>query len=247
MAKRTMSETGLYHITARAAGKIALFEDDNDRRKYLRLLKAARDSTEARVVAWVLMTDHIHLVVDFGEHPGAIADFMFQIDSPYSRYFNAKTGREGTLFQGNFWSKPIANDAQLMATVYYVHMNPEAAGIAPMREYHWSSYQEYAGTHWVVDTSMLLEMFGSFDAFDSYVGSPWNVVSDEISAKPQDGDVLARAIELADVDNSSELRSLPPARRNELIRILHSEGLNGKMIARSLGIGTMTVSRALRQ
>lgn len=247
MAKRVLSETGLYHITTRTAGKIALFEDDADRRKYLCLLKAARDSVGARVIAWVLMTDHVHLVVDFGENPDAIADFMFKLDSPYSRYFNAKTGREGTLFQGNFWSKPIANDAQLLATVYYIHMNPEAAGIAPMRAYHWSSYQEYAGTHWVVDTSTLLGMFGDFEAFDSYVGSPWDVVSDEADAKPQDGDVLARAIEIAEVNNSGELRSLSPSRRNELIRTLHAEGLNGRMIARSLGIGAMTVSRALRQ
>ena len=130
---------------------------------------------------------------------------MSKVNWSYSKYFNARTGREGTLFQGGFWSKPIADDAQLIATVYYVHMNPETAGIAPMREYHWSSYQEYAGTHWVVDTSVLLGYFGSFEAFDAYEGSPRDVVWDatrlDNDTRLQDEDALALAMRLAGVEN----------------------------------------------
>ena len=114
MPRRGLSESGYYHIVVRSAGKVALFEDDADRRCYLRLLKDARDKTGAHVIAWVLMTNHVHLVVDFGESPSSISDFMFSIDLPYSKYFNARTGREGTLFQGSFWSKPITDDAQLV-------------------------------------------------------------------------------------------------------------------------------------
>ena len=43
MARRKLSESGYYHVTSRSAGQIALFEDDNDRRAYLRLVKTARD------------------------------------------------------------------------------------------------------------------------------------------------------------------------------------------------------------
>lgn len=255
MARRVLSESGYYHIVVRSAGQIALFEDDNDRRKYLRLLRQARDTTGARIIAWVLMTDHVHLVVDFGETPEAVTPFMLQIDSSYSRYFNATTGRSGTLFQGEFWSKPIIDDAQLMATVHYVHMNPEAAGIAAMRAYRWSSYQEYAGKRWVVSTEVVMDLFGSFDEFDSYEGSPKDVVRDPakwtsgdpaMTSHAQDNQVLGYAMKLAGVSSSSELRVLPRSRRNELIRTLSYEGVSGPMIARTFGIGTSTVSRVLR-
>lgn len=250
MARRFLSESGYYHIVVRSAGQVALFEDDDDRRKFLRLLKNARNNTGAKIIAWVLMSNHVHLVVDFGERPELISTFMLQIDSPYSRHFNAKTGREGTLFQGGYWSKPILNDAQLIATVYYIHMNPEAAGIARMREYHWSSYQEYAGTHWTVDTDVLLELFGGFEEFDAYRGSEEDVVADPFNedvASLGDADLLALAMKLAGVDDSSGLRTLQIDRRDDVIYSLHRHGVSGRKIARTLGIGPMTVSRVLRR
>lgn len=243
MARRSISGTGYYHIVVRSAGQVALFEDDADRRRYLSLLRAASDGASARVIAWVLMTDHVHLVVDFGEDSSIISSFMLQIDSPYSRYFNAKTGREGTLFQGSFWSKPIENDAQLIATVYYIHMNPEVAGIAPMRDYRWSSYREYAGMHWVVDTTTVLNLFGGFKAFDEYRGSQSDVVREP--SKVQDSDVVVLAESLSNVSTTQELRTLPIQRRNKAIRSLHEHGISNRKIARAFGIGATTVARVL--
>ena len=245
MARRKLSETGWYHITTRSAGQIALFEDDEDRRKYLGILRLARDKTGVRVIAWVLMTDHVHLVVDVGEDPAVVSTFMYLVDVPYSRYFNARTGRSGTLYQGDFWSKPIRTEAQLLATVHYVHMNPEKAGMAPMRSYRWSSYREYAGVHWVVDTDTVLGLFGSFEAFDAYEGSPENVVRRRWYPSAQDGDVLSLAMTLAGAKTSDELRTLPVEQRNELIHELSRRGAGLRKISRALGIGVATVSRVL--
>ena len=248
MSYRKLSESGYYHMTIRTAGQVALFEDDDDRRRYLRLLKQARDELDVRIIAWVLMTDHVHLVVDFGEKPQTISAFMHFIDSRYTRYFNAKTGRSGTLFQGKFWSKPINDDTQLVATVHYIHMNPERAGLSPMRLYRWSSYQEYAGKHWVVDTALILDWFGGFKGFDEYEGSPQDVVRKPHRRREnhQDEDALRYAREIANVDTSTELRSLTVGERNELIRRLSAEGMSGRRIARTLGIGATTVARVLR-
>lgn len=245
MAQRTLSETGWYHVTTRSAGQIALFEDDADRKKYLSLLKAAHEQTGARIIAWVLMTDHVHLVVALDDATTKISNFMFQINSRYSRYFNAKTERSGTLFQGEFWSKPIVSDEQLVATVHYVHMNPEYAGLAPMREYRWSSYREYAGIRWITDTSAILDLFGSFDAFDAYEGSPRDVVRRTSNRHLQDGDVLNLATTLAGVQTSNELRTLPIDKRDDLIWTLALRGASTRKIARTLGIGHATVSRIL--
>lgn len=247
MPQRKLSETGCYHITTRAAGQVALFEDDDDRKRYLRLLREVRDAVKAKVIAWVLMTDHVHLVIDFGDSPSVISDFMHYIDARYTRYFNAKTERSGTLFQGAFWSKPILSDSQLVATVHYVHMNPEAAGVASMRTYRWSSYREYAGTHWVVDTSLVLGFFGSFESFDSYEGSGKDVVRKRRGEEMQDGDVLALALDIAQVETSAELRALSRDLRNNVIQQLGERNITTRRIARTFGIGASTVARILKK
>jgi len=244
MPRRTLSETGYYHITSRSAGKVALFEDDEDRRRYLRLLKAAKDEVPVSILSWVLMTDHVHLIIDTGDHPEAISTFMHAVNSRYTRYFNTKTGRTGTLFQGRYWSKPIENDAQLIATVYYIHMNPEVARMAPMRSYRWSSYQEYLGKHWVVDTKTIIDLFGSFKAFDAYKGSPRDVV--KRGSGNRDEVILEKALLLAGASTSDDLRSLPVARRNDVIRQLALGGASTREIGRALGIGASTVSRVQR-
>ena len=250
MPQRKLSETGWYHVTSRTAGQIALFEDDSDRKRFLTLLKRAHELHDVRIIAWMLMTDHVHLVVDVGDNPQTVSRFMHDINQPYSWYFNSKTGRTGTLFQGTFWSKPILSEAQLVATVHYVHMNPERAGMASMRSYRWSSYREYAGTHWIVDTAPVIEVFGSFEAFDAYQGSPRCVVRKGAEALLQDEDkddiTLVKAMQLSGVKSSDELRKLPVDKRNELIRILAADGASTRKIARAFGIGHMTVSRALK-
>lgn len=61
---RTLSETGLYHVTQRGTAHGLIFESDDDRRQFLRIIKKYRDELGFRVLAWCLMDDHIHLVLD---------------------------------------------------------------------------------------------------------------------------------------------------------------------------------------
>lgn len=243
--RRTYSESGYYHVTVRTAGQIALFEDDEDRKVLVSLLKRAKDEHGVCILAWVFMTDHFHLVIDVGENAKAVSPFMHSVNRAYARYFNEKTNRTGALVQSKYWSKPIADDAQLIATVYYVHRNPEAVGMCPMRSWRWSSYREYAGMAEIADTGKILEMFGGFAAFDAYAGSTDNVVSRRTQRRYQDDDVLEHAIELAGVKSSSELRGLPRKRRNGIIVELYASGAAVRQIARTFGIGVGTVSRAI--
>ena len=245
MAQRIAGETGYYHAVTRTAGQIALFEDDDDRRTYLRIMRSARDETDVSIIAWVLMTDHVHLVLDSHQSIDALRRFMYLLNKTYARYFNVKTDRTGHLFQGNFWSKPISNERQLIATVYYIHQNPETAGIMPFRDYRWSSYQEYAGKHWVVDTKTVLDIFGSFEAFDAYRGSPDDVIR-PANARRTDEEVLALALQVSSCSTSGELRTLPTGERNRVVRILHGQGIGARAISRAFGIGASTVSRIVK-
>ena len=242
--KREVSSTGLYHVITRGVGHMILFETDSDRRYYLKILKKYRDELGVRVFAWILMDNHVHLIVDVGEGnlPTAL---MRRIDVAYSKYFNSKTGHVGHVFQGDYGSIPISCDEQLMATVDYIHRNPERALISSMESYRWSSFQEYAGKLYVVDTSLVLALFGSVENMLVFHARSEDVV--RIGQSMSDDEVLALALELGGVSVSGELRGLARKRRNDLICRLNAKGIRGSQMSRVLSVGEATISRVLKE
>ena len=111
MAQKRAEDTGFRHVVTRSAGQIALFEDDEDRRTYLRIMRCARDEAGVRIIAWVLMSDHVHIIVDCRENLESLSAFMYRLDKEYAIYFNAKTGRSGHLFERTFWRKAITTES----------------------------------------------------------------------------------------------------------------------------------------
>lgn len=244
--RREVSPAGYYHITSRGVGGMALFEDDDDRRFYLRLLKKYRNECSLKVLAWVLMDNHTHLILDTGEE-GLPTEFMRKLNTTYAMYFNDRTQHVGHVFQGDYHSIPICTDSQLMATIDYIHRNPERARIATMDEYRWSSYQEYAGKTWVVDTSVALALFGSFSGMSQFVARAQDIAYDRKTRRTAtDSEAVATAMALAGVRTSGELRGLPKPQRDALVRRLGLEGFRGTQIGRVLGLGKSTVYGILK-
>ena len=131
--KRIQNETGYYHITARGNGKQIIFDDDADYLRYLELLDKYNSNFNIEILAYCLMSNHIHLLI---YDPEFNMDKLFrQVHSMYTRSFNYKYGRTGNLFQGRFSSKGIEDDKQLMAALRYVLLNPEEAGFSKACDY----------------------------------------------------------------------------------------------------------------
>lgn len=247
---REQSESGYYHVVTRGVGGMIIFEDDEDREHYLSLLRKYRDELGFRVIAWVLMDNHVHLVLDFGE--GTMpTGLMRRLDIAYAAYHRSKTGHQGHLFQDDFWSKPIKTDAQLVATVDYIHRNPERARISSAERYRWSSAREYLGTGSLVDTSTVSELIGGPDEILSFVADADDVVRESRRYSPKtrmtDTQVLALTIEEAKVSNSSGLKLLDKDARNAVIRRVSTHGATTRQIARVFGISANTVSRITRE
>lgn len=134
----------LYHITARGNNGTALFVDDTDRYRYLSLLAAALRRAEGRLLAYVLMTTHLHLVLQT-VHPN-VSGLMQWLHTRYARRFNRRHGRIHHLFGERFGSRVIGDDLYLLEATIYVHLNPVRAGLAPHpADYPWSSYPAYVG------------------------------------------------------------------------------------------------------
>src|SRR5437879_9878800 len=143
---RLLFASGTYHVTARGNNGDDIFRDDNDRATYLQLLTKAASETAVRILAYALMSNHLHLVV----HTPApnLHVLIHRAHRPYAAGFNRAYGRSGQLFGSRYHSKPVLNDSQLLETTRCIHLNPVVAGLVRCPEHFlWSSYRSYITPH----------------------------------------------------------------------------------------------------
>lgn len=129
------------HLIQRGNNRQACFFADEDYRFYLDWLAESAGKTGCRIHAYVLMTNHVHLLVsaDRAEAPGAL---MKALGQRYVQYVNRVYRRSGTLWEGRFRSCPIQEEAYLLACQRYIELNPVRAGMVDHPgEYRWSSYR----------------------------------------------------------------------------------------------------------
>ena len=94
--------------------------------------------------AYVLMTNHVHLLVT-GREPRSISRFMQQLNRRYSRYFNKAHERTGTLYEGRFGSSHIESERYFFTVMRYIEINPVRAGmVRHPGDYPWSSHRQNA-------------------------------------------------------------------------------------------------------
>lgn len=134
----------LYHVTSRGNEQRPIFRDDVDRRMFLTFLGQAVSRFGWSLTAWVLMTNHFHLVI---QTPQAnLSRGMHWLNSTYAGWFNHRHGRCGHLFQGRFKAFLIEKERYLREVLRYVALNPVRAGlVARPEEYRWSSHRSTAG------------------------------------------------------------------------------------------------------
>ncbi len=149
----------LYHIIVRGNRKQDIFQDKQDRLHYLNLMEHYKKERDFRLYAYVLMTNHIHLLIETRETP--ISRIMQLLNFTYTRYFNKKYGKVGHLFQGRYKSFICDKDNYLLALIRYLHLNPVRAKIVVFpEEYEWSSHNDYLTERTrIVDTEQVLRMF----------------------------------------------------------------------------------------
>ncbi|KAB7631224.1 MULTISPECIES: transposase [Stenotrophomonas] len=133
------------HVIQRGVNRAALFIDDEDRRHYLRLLRNACRKQAVAIHAFVLMGNHVHLLITPSTVEG-LAPAMRQCGQNYVQYFNKRHVRSGTLLEGRFKSCLVDSDGYLLMVHRYIELNPvRAAMVAFPEEYRWSSVRVYLG------------------------------------------------------------------------------------------------------
>jgi len=131
-----------YHLVSRGNNKLEIFLDDTDRLEYLGTLSRLAKKFRLKIYAYVLMSNHVHLLLETLEANISVA--MHEINLAYSRYFNSKHGHTGHLFETRFKSRLLQKERYFLAVLRYIHLNPVKAGmVARPEDYRWSSHTGY--------------------------------------------------------------------------------------------------------
>jgi len=132
------------HVVQRGNNRQPIFFDDGDRRVYLRWLAEAVERWNCAVHAYVLMTNHVHLLLTPNDAEG-VSRAMQYLGRRYVPYVNQRYRRTGTLWEGRFKSSLVQSDAHLLTCYRYIELNPVRAGmVAVPGDYAWSSHRANA-------------------------------------------------------------------------------------------------------
>ena len=180
-----------YHIYARGASKGEIFLEASDYYAFLEFLRRylsheiikdgsgvpyAKLYDDIELLSYCLMSNHFHLLV-YQINEGAMPRLMRGIMTSYSRYFNKKYRRSGSLFESRYKASRISNDTYLTHITRYIHLNPKQ-----WRDYPYSSLKYYAHSHTVdwINEKRILDLFSSRSEYLSFV-SDYEAIKESLS------------------------------------------------------------------
>jgi REP element-mobilizing transposase RayT len=134
----------IYHVFSRGSNRQSIFRYDSDRVDFLDCLERVVARYELVCLAYALLPNHFHLVVETPD--GRLSDAMKALNGRYALRFNQRYGRDAHLFKNRFGAVHQEFEPQLLLTLRYVVRNPLEAGLCKEpAEWPWSSYGASVG------------------------------------------------------------------------------------------------------
>jgi putative transposase len=164
MARKTRVEFegAFYHVIVRGNRRQKIFRDDRDRLYYLKRVEHYRQRYQFKIYAYVLMSNHVHLLLETGKTP--LSKILQGLQFTYTQYYNRRYRTVGHLFQGRYKAILCDRDAYLLELVRYIHLNPaRLKNPQDLIGYLWSSHHTYLGGTGpvTVDTALVLAELGN--------------------------------------------------------------------------------------
>lgn len=157
---REISPTGVYHVMLRGINRGRIFDDEQDCRKFVKILRQVthpKDKDDApmppycSIYAYCLMSNHIHILLAEGTEQ--MSDTVERISEAYINYYNNRYERQNPLFTERLHSRIVDNVGYFLIALRYIHQNPVKAGIVKSpSQFQWSSFREYDGS---IDTDCI--------------------------------------------------------------------------------------------
>lgn len=137
-------EGAVHHVYGRGNGRRAIFRDDRDLETYLALLARVVVWKRWRCMAYCLMPNHVHLLIETPECN--LGTGMQWLHGRYAQGFNERHGSNGHLFQGRYGAVRVTSDQHLWTVAAYIALNPVEAGLCEQPdEWPWSSHKATLG------------------------------------------------------------------------------------------------------
>lgn len=246
---RKRSSSGVYHIMWRGINRQTIFEDDEDRKKFLETLKKYRDISGYVLYGYCLMDNHVHLLMKESEEP--ISDAMKRISSSYVYWYNLKYERCGHLFQGRFNSENVEDQDYFKTVLRYIHQNPMKAALARnVFDSKWTSINEYLKKANLVDVDVGFGLFSkdrnkAIKMFIQYMNESNcdQCLDDFVKVRISDQKVREYLIQLGISNNSTIQRMERGARDEVLSKLKKLNGVSLRQLSRITGISKSVIDR----
>ena len=259
---RVLSLTGIYHVMLRGVNRQQIFEQEEDYRKFIFILRdmvSPRDEFKrplpprCAIYAYCLMSNHVHLLIK--EEGDRIGEVIKKVATRYAMYYNNKYEHYGHLFQDRFKSEPVNDEAYFLTLLRYIHQNPVKGQLCYRAEdYNWSSWREYVkvinrmtaicAVHIVLSRYSLKYLIEQVNTllpetiqileFDRYRGHiPDEKVIDFLRATYH-------------IKHPQDIKQYPKEQRNEILKAGIDFGANKRQLSRLTSFSTYIISLACK-
>ncbi len=131
------------HVMVQGINKEYIFENECDKKHYLRYIFEYKQQFEVELIAYCIMDNHAHLLL-YAPQVENLGKYMKKCNEKFSNYYNKKLGRVGVLFRNRYQSEALYDDIYVKNCIKYIHNNPVKAGmVAQAKDYPFSSYNDF--------------------------------------------------------------------------------------------------------
>lgn len=246
---REKSRTGIYHVMLRGINRQTIFEEDEDRWRFLETLDKYKEVSQFELYAYCLMDNHIHLLIKETEE--SISVSIKRISSSYVYWYNTKYERCGHLFQDRFKSEKVETKLSFLKVLRYIHQNPLKAGLAKtVFESSWTSIQEYIGKTHLITVDKGLNLFHkdgeiALKQFTAYMAEETEerCLVDDAKTKLSDSQLKDYLRTLGFMD-MNKLQHMKKEERDAILAGLKElKGVSIRQISRITGISKSVIDR----
>lgn len=149
------------HLIIQGINRENVFQKKDWKEDYIKILKTKIEDMNIEILAYCIMDNHAHFLIYY-EKIEEISSLMKKVNTTYAMRYNKINKRVGFVFRDRFYTQPILNEGQLYNCLVYIHKNPIKARICfDMKDYNYSSYNEYLKEKKLITDNSIKLLFGS--------------------------------------------------------------------------------------